>query len=390
VRVISEIESYKKELIQWRRDMHAHPELAYQEERTARLVVERLQGWGIAVDQGLAKTGVVGTLSRGVGPAIGLRADMDALAIDETNTFEYRSQHAGRMHACGHDGHTTMLLGAARYLAEHGNFEGTIQFIFQPAEEAAGGAKSMIDGGLFKRFPVDAVFGMHNWPGLSVGRFAMRSGPIMASLDCFDICIEGQGAHGAAPQHGIDPVMVSAQVVTALQTIVSRNIDPLQPAVVSVTKIHGGDAQNVIPSSVQLGGGIRCFDPEIRKLLSRRIVQVVEGVCSSLGATGTVEFSTKFPAVINSLEGIDLASRTASEIVGNENVETNCDPVMVSEDFAYMLEAISGCYIFIGNGEGEGGCMIHNPSYDFNDEILSIGASYWASLAQKFLSEQTS
>jgi len=390
MRIIAEIESYRKELIRWRRDIHAHPELAYQEERTAGLVAERLQSWGILVDRGLARTGVVGTLSRGDGPTIGLRADMDALPIDEINTFEYRSLHPGRMHACGHDGHTTMLLGAAQYLAEHGDFKGTVQFIFQPAEEAAGGAKLMVDDGLFERFPVDAVFGMHNWPGLGAGRFAMRSGPMMASLDCFDVHIEGRGTHGAAPQRGVDPVMVSAQVVGALQTVVSRNVDPLEAAVISVTKIHGGDAHNVIPARVQLGGGIRCFDPGIRELLSRRVIEVVEGVCSSLGATGRVEFATRFPAVINSWESTELASRTAAQIVGSENVETESAPVMVSEDFAYMLEARPGCYILIGNGEGEGGCMIHNPGYDFNDEVLTVGASYWASLAQNFLKEQAS
>jgi len=390
MRIIAEIKSFENDLIRWRRDIHAYPELAYQEERTAGLVAERLQSWGIDVDRGLARTGVVGTLSRGGGPTIGLRADMDALAIEESNTFEYRSRHAGRMHACGHDGHTTMLLGAARYLAEHGDFQGTIQFIFQPAEEAAGGAKLMVEDGLFERFPVDAVFGMHNWPGLGAGRFAMRSGPMMASLDCFDVRIEGRGTHGAAPQHGVDPVMISAQVIGALQTLVSRNVDPLEPAVISVTKIHGGDTHNVIPSDVQLGGGIRCFDPGVRELLRRRIVEVVDGVCSSLGATGTVEFGTEFPAVINSLEGTELASRTAVELVGNENVEARSEPVMVSEDFSYMLEARPGCYVLIGNGEGEGGCMIHNPGYDFNDKVLTLGASYWVSLAQNFLREQAS
>ncbi len=385
VRTLPEIEANKGELIALRRDIHAHPELAYKEERTAAIVGEHLQRWGIALDRGLARTGVVGTLTRGEGPRVGLRADMDALAIEETNTFEYRSRHAGRMHACGHDGHTTMLLGAARYLAEHGRFNGTVQFIFQPAEEAAGGAKLMLDDGLFERFPVDAVFGMHNWPGLEAGRFAMRSGAMMASLDCFDIVIEGRGAHGATPQDGIDPIAVAAQVIAALQTIVSRNVDPLQSAVVSVTKVHGGDAHNIIPPRVELGGGIRCFDPTVRELLTRRVVEIAQGVCKSLGATGTVKFLASYPAVINAPESIDLAVRTASAIVGAENVENLSDPVMVSEDFAYMLEANTGCYVLIGNGAGEGGCMIHNPGYDFNDEVLTLGATYWASLAENFL-----
>lgn len=385
MRIIPEIRAFEDDLVAWRRDLHAHPELAYREHRTAGLVAERLHGWGIDVDRGLADTGVVGTLSRGEGPTIGLRADMDALPIEETNTFAHRSQHPGQMHACGHDGHTAMLLGAARYLAEHGDFSGTVRFIFQPAEEAAGGAKRMLDDGLFTRFPVDAVFGMHNWPGLVAGQFATRAGPLMASLDTFDIRIAGHGAHGAAPQDGVDPVAAAAQVVTALQTIVSRNVDPLKSAVISVTRIHGGDADNVIPPEVRLGGGIRSFDPEVRALLCRRLAEVVEGVCASLGASGAVEFTARYPAVINAAESTSLALETAAAIVGEANVDTQSGPVMVSEDFAYLLEASTGCFIFIGNGGGDGGCMIHNPGYDFNDGILTLGATYWARLAQGFL-----
>ena len=385
MRVIPEIEAYREDLTALRRDIHAHPELAYQEERTSRLVAERLERWGLTVHRGLAATGVVGTLARGDGPMVGLRADMDALAMDEANTFAHRSRHEGRMHACGHDGHTAMLLGAARYLAEHPEFTGTIQFIFQPAEEAAGGAKVMMEHGLFELFPVDAVFGMHNWPGIPVGHFAMRSGPMMASLDCFDIEIEGRGTHGALPHHGVDPVMVSAQVISALQSIVSRGVNPLQPAVVSVTKVHGGDAHNIIPEQIELGGGIRCFDPGIRDFLKTRVREVVEGICSSLGARGRVEFISGYPAVINRPEEIELASRVAAEIVGGENVEADAEPIMGSEDFAYMLEEKPGCYIFIGNGSGEGACMVHNPSYDFNDTILTLGATYWVRLAQTFL-----
>ena len=383
--IIPEIQAFQADLVDWRRDFHAHPELAYKERRTAGLVAERLQGWGIAVDQGLAETGVVGTLTRGEGAMIGLRADMDALPMDETNTFAHRSQHPGRMHACGHDGHTTMLLGAARYLAEHGDFSGTVRFIFQPAEEAAGGAKRMLDDGLFARFPVDAVFGMHNWPGLPVGRFATRSGPFMASMDTFDIRIAGKGAHGAAPQHGVDPVAAAAQVVTAVQTIVSRNVDPLKSAVISITKIHGGDADNVIPPEVTLGGGIRSFDPDVRALLCRRLVELVEGVSSSLGAIGTVNFKTRAPAVVNAADGSALATKTAADIVGEPNVVADADPIMVSEDFACLLEASTGSFILIGNGPGEGGCAIHNPGYDFNDGILTLGATYWARLVQNYL-----
>ena len=385
--IIPEIKAHEADLVAWRRDLHAHPELAYREYRTAEFVAGRLRSWGIEVEQGLAETGVVGTLARGAGPAVGLRADMDALPMEETNEFAHRSRHPGSMHACGHDGHTTMLLGAARYLAEHGDFAGTIRFIFQPAEEAAGGAKRMLDGGLLRRFPVDAVFGMHNWPGLEAGRFAARAGPMMASLDTFDIRILGVGAHGAAPQDGVDPVAAAAQVVTALQTIVSRNVDPQQSAVISVTRIHGGDADNVIPPQVELGGGIRCFDAAVRALLCRRVVEVVEGVCAGLGATGRVRFTARYPAVINAGESTDLALRTAAAIVGTANVDAATGPVMVSEDFAYLLEASTGCFMLIGNGAGEGGCTIHNPGYDFNDEILTLGATYWARLAEAFLRE---
>ena len=390
MRIIPEIGAVEDELVAWRRDLHAHPELAYRELRTAGLVAERLRGWGIDVDRGLAETGVVGTLTRGAGATIGLRADMDALPMEETNTFAHRSRHPGRMHACGHDGHTTMLLGAARYLAEHGDFAGTVRFIFQPAEEAAGGAKRMLDDGLFSRFPADAVFGMHNWPGLPAGQFAIRPGPMMASLDTFDIRIAGQGAHGAAPQDGVDPVATAAQVVTAVQTIVSRNVDPLQSAVISVTRIHGGDADNVIPTEVSLGGGIRSFDPAVRALLCRRLEEVVEGVCASLGASATVNFTARYPAVINAAESTRLAARTAAGIVGDDNVDADADPVMVSEDFAYLLEASTGCFILIGNGPGEGGCAIHNPGYDFNDEILSLGGTYWARLAESYLRTHSS
>ena len=387
MQLIPEIESFRDDLIEWRHDIHAHPELAYQEERTSGLVASLLESWGVTVHRGLARTGVVGSLSGGDGPRIGLRADMDALAMDESNTFEYRSRNPGRMHACGHDGHTTMLLGAARYLAER-DLAGTVHFIFQPAEEAAGGARLMVEEGLFEQFPVDAVFGMHNWPGLSAGRFAMRTGPMMASFDRFDIVIEGRGAHAAAPHTGVDPVMVSAQIVTALQSIVSRNVDPQQPAVISVTKMSAGDAYNVIPEIVTLNGGIRCFDPQVRELLRRRIVEVSEGLAQSLGARATADFIAECPAVINAKECTALASRTTAAIVGDENVDTNADPVMVSEDFAYMLGAKPGCYILIGNGAREGGCMIHNPNYDFNDDVLALGATYWASLTENFLREK--
>ena len=388
--IIPEIAANRDKLIALRRDIHAHPELAYEEERTANLVAECLTEWGLEVHRGLATTGVVGTLSTGDGPAIGLRADMDALPLQETNVFSHRSRYDGKMHACGHDGHTAMLLGAARFLAESEEFAGTIRFIFQPAEEAAGGAKVMMDDGLFKLFPVEAVFGMHNWPGLDVGRFAMRSGAMMASLDCFDIVIEGRGAHGALPHQGVDPVHAAAQVVTALQSIVSRNIDPLHAVVISVTRIHGGDAYNIIPDQVSLGGGIRCFDREVRELLKVRIAEVVEGVCTGLGARGAVDFVSGYPAVVNHPAAVGLAADVAAAIVGTENVDAQSDPVLFSEDFAYMLEAKPGCNVLIGNGAGDGTCMIHNPGYDFNDDVVTLGATYWVKLAQAFLRDPVS
>jgi hippurate hydrolase len=383
--IIPEIAANEAEIVAWRRDIHAHPELAYEEERTADFVAECLTEWGLDVHRGLATTGVVGTLSNGDGPTVGLRADMDALPIQEENAFDYRSLHDGKMHACGHDGHTAMLLAAARYLAESRVFEGTIRFIFQPAEEAAGGAKVMMDEGLLEHFPVQAVFGMHNWPGLDVGCFAMRPGPMMASLDCFDVTVEGRGAHGALPHQGVDPVHATAQVISALQSIVSRNVDPLQPAVISVTKVHGGDAHNVIPGKVLLGGGIRCFDREMRDLLRSRVVGVVEGVCAGLGARGSVEFISGYPAVVNGQAEIGMAAEVAASIVGTDNVDADSDPVLGSEDFAFMLEEMPGCYVFIGNGSGEGVRMIHNPGYDFNDEVATLGATYWVRLAQAFL-----
>jgi amidohydrolase len=385
LRTIAQIESRRGELVAWRHDLHSHPELAYEERRTAAFVAAELRSYGLEVHEGLARTGVVGTLSAGPGPKVALRADMDGLPIQEANDFAYRSRHAGKMHACGHDGHTVMLLGAARHLAEHGAFRGTVQFVFQPAEEAAGGARVMIEEGLFERFPVDAVFGMHNWPGVPVGRFATRTGPLMASLDTFDIRIDGKGTHGALPHHGVDPVVAAAEIVGMLQTVVSRNVDPLRAAVVSVTKIHGGDAHNVIPETVTLGGGIRCFEPEVRDELKRRLSLVATNTAAALGARAAVEFGEAWPAVVNSVAETALAEQAAASVVGAEGVDAAASPVLGSEDFAYMLERRPGCYVFIGNGDAPGSCMIHNPAYDFNDEILTVGASYWVRLTETFL-----
>ena len=383
--VIPEIESERAWLESVRQDIHAHPELAYEEQRTAGIVKRYLEQWGIETHTGLATTGVVGTLTNGPGPSIGLRADMDALPIREANQFAYRSKHDGKMHACGHDGHTTMLLGAARYLAANKNFRGTVNFIFQPAEEAAGGAKVMIDDGLFELFPVDAVFGMHNWPGLAVGQFAVKTGAMMASLDCFDIVVEGTGTHGALPHRGVDPVLAASHIVTALQSIVSRNVDPLQVAVLSVTKFHAGDAYNIVPARAELGGGIRCFDPDLRAKILRRVEEVAEKVAESFGARATVTYQMAYPPVMNEASNTLLAAEAASAVVGAGNVDTNSQPSLGSEDFAFMLERKPGCYLFIGNGSGKGGCVIHNPAYDFNDEILTLGATYWVRLVERFL-----
>lgn len=383
---IAALEAQREELAAWRRDLHAHPELAYEETRTASFVAAELRRAGLEVDEGLAGTGVVATLSAGAGPAVGLRADMDALPIRETNDFAHRSRFDGRMHACGHDGHTVMLLAAARHLAGHARLDGTIRFIFQPAEEAAGGAEAMLRDGLFERFPVDRIFGMHNWPGLAAGRFALRTGPLMASMDCFDGRIEGRGTHGALPHEGVDPIFAFAQVVTALQGAVARNVDPLQPAVLSITKVRAGDAHNVIPSTVAFGGTIRCLDPAIRRLLKRRLEEVVGGVAQSLGAHAAIEYRTQAPAVINDGASARVAAAAATAVVGAQAVVTEAEPVLGSEDFAFMLERIPGCYVFIGNGaDGAGSCVIHNPAYDFNDEILTTGASYWVRLAETAL-----
>ncbi|MBN1240461.1 MAG: amidohydrolase [Gammaproteobacteria bacterium] len=382
---IPDIDARREELIGWRRDLHAHPELAFEERRTSDFVAAELRRIGLDVHVGLGRTGVVASLTAGPGPAIALRADMDALPLQERNVFAHRSRFDGRMHACGHDGHTVMLLAAARHLAEHHDFDGTVRFVFQPAEEGAGGAKAMIEEGLFERFPVDRVFGMHNWPGLPEGSFAMRPGPIMASMDAFDATITGRGGHGALPHHGVDPVHAFAQTVVALQSIVSRGVDPLRSAVVSVTKVHGGDAHNVIPESISFGGALRALDPGVRRDIRARLEGLVQGIAGSLGARGEVEFGVQFPPVVNDPDATRLAAAAAAEVVGDDAVTLNAEPVLGSEDFSLMLERRPGCYVFIGNGDGEGSCMIHNPQYDFNDEVLTIGAAYWVRLAEAAL-----
>lgn len=380
---IPTIEEFAPEMAGWRRDIHAHPELGFQEQRTADLVATQLAAFGIEVHRSIGRTGVVGVLRAGSGRrTLGLRADMDALPIQEANTFEHRSRHEGRMHACGHDGHTTMLLGAAKYLAATRNFDGTVNFIFQPAEEGLGGAKAMIDDGLFRRFPCEAVFGMHNRPGMALGRFAVKAGPMMAGGAFFDIDIEGRGAHGARPESGVDPVLAASHVIAALQSIVARNVRPVDTAVLSVTQVHGGDAYNVIPQKVRLSGTVRAFSNEVMELIGRNMARVAEGVATGFGARARTDFRVIFPPTINNPAEAEFAASICSGLVGAENVNRNPPLIMASEDFAFMLNEVPGCYINIGNGDGEGACEVHNPSYDFNDRALPLGASFFARLVE--------
>ncbi|MCY4394634.1 MAG: M20 family metallopeptidase, partial [Rhodospirillaceae bacterium] len=343
--------------------------------------------FGIEVHRGLAKTGVVGRLRAGRSPnAIGLRADLDALNLLEKNDVDYRSKHDGKMHACGHDGHTAMLLGAARYLAETRNFDGTVHFIFQPAEEGGGGGRVMVEEGLFEQFPCTAVYGMHNWPGMPQGRIGVRTGAMMASADLFEIRIRGRGGHAAMPHYAIDPVVVGAQMVNALQTIASRTNDPLDSVVVSVTQFHAGTADNVIPDEAVLSGTCRALSPEGRDMIERRMRETVEGIAASHGIAAEFDYRRNYPVLVNTAEETQKAARAAAKVVGEANVAVDDPPVMGSEDFAFMLQAKPGSYVWIGNGVGaEGGCMVHNPHYDFSDEILPLGASYWATLVEQEL-----
>ena len=375
-----------EEMIQWRRDLHAHPEIAFKEFRTSKFVADHLEKFGIEVHLGMAKTGVIGRLKVGNGNrAIALRADMDALPLEEKNNFDHRSEISGMMHACGHDGHTTMLLGAAKYLAEKKSFDGTVYFIFQPAEEGEGGGKVMVDEGLFDKFPVENVFGLHNWPGMAVGKFGIAAGPMMAAFDVFDIVITGLGGHGAMPHQTIDPIVASCQLILALQTIASRNIDPLESIVLSVTKINAGDAYNIIPNSVQISGTVRSFKDSVRDKVEPSMLRISKGICEALGATVELDYKRCYPSTINHPEETELAALAAESIVGKENIDRHPKPSMGSEDFAYMLRERPGCYVWLGNGDAADGCMLHNPAYDFNDDILSIGASYWATLVEQIL-----
>jgi amidohydrolase len=387
---VERIRSYHAELKALRHDLHAHPELAFTETRTSVLVAEKLESWGIEVHRGLAKTGVIGVIRgkqdnsrRGVG----LRADMDCLPIHETGDVSYRSQHAGRMHACGHDGHTTMLLGAARYLAETRNFDGTAYLIFQPAEESGGGGQVMVQEGLFERFPADQVYALHNWPGLAPGKIAVGTGPMMAATDEVQITVRGKGGHGAMPHLVVDPVVASAQIIGALQTIASRNVEPTDAVVVSICSMQTSQvgAFNVVPESVRLIGTVRSFRPETRSLAERRLREIVTKVAEALGASAEIQYARGYPATVNTPPEAAFAAKVGEGIFGRGNVITDPTPTMGGEDFSYMLLERPGAYVWLGQGDGPGGCFLHHPNFDFNDEVIPLGAGYLAALVEQAL-----
>ncbi|KJH75670.1 MULTISPECIES: M20 aminoacylase family protein [unclassified Pseudomonas] len=386
--VLSGIAALEEEMIALRRHLHAHPELSFEEFATSDLVASRLEAWGYEVHRGLGGTGVVGRLRQGASNrVIGLRADMDALPIVEQTGLPYASRNEGVMHACGHDGHTAILLAAAKHLAQSREFDGILVLIFQPAEEGDGGARRMIEDGLFELFPCDAIFAMHNMPGLPTGKFGFLPGPFMASTDTLTIAVNGVGGHGAMPHKAIDAILAGSAIVQALQSVVSRNVNPLDCAVVSVGSFHAGIAPNVIPDHAELQLSVRALKPDVRDLLIERITAVVQAQAASFGATATVEVdeTQRFPALINDLRSTVFARQVALDWLGSDGVITDMSPLTGSEDFAVMLEQCPGCYLVIGNGDGEGGCMVHNPGYDFNDDCLALGASYWVRLVESFL-----
>ena len=383
--IINRIADYQEELTVWRRYLHQNPELGFEEFKTSDFVANKLEDMGLSVHRGLAGTGVVATLvsGDGTGGSIALRADMDALRLQEKGSIAHRSETPGKMHACGHDGHTTMLLGAAKYLSETQNFKGTVQFVFQPAEEGKGGGEKMIEDGLFKLFPADEVYGMHNMPGIRVGEFAVAPGPMMAARDNFEILVQGRGSHAAMPHQGVDPVVVGSHIVLALQTITSRNINPQESLVVSVTQFHAGEAFNIIPDTVTLKGTCRVFNSELQETLPDRIQQIVDGVSSTFGANSELTYHKGYPATINVVSQTNFCADVAKEIAGSEDgVDLNPTPSMGAEDFSYMLQERPGCYIWAGNGDSAG---LHHPEYDFNDQLLAVGASYWSRLVEQRL-----
>lgn len=371
---------------QLRRDIHAHPELAFQETRTAGLVADRLQALGLEVFRGMARTGVIARLRLGSGSrTIGLRADMDALPLPELNNFPHRSCHEGHMHACGHDGHTAMLLGAAEALKRRSNFDGTVVFIFQPAEEHEGGGRVMVEEGLFQRFPMEMVFGLHNWPGMPVGDFGIAEGPVMAGADRFDITLTGRGGHAAMPHQARDVIVAGSALVQAIQTLVSRNADPLDSAVVSVTRFHAGHADNVLPEHALLGGTVRTFRESLQADLATGLQRLCEGVAATYGVRAELRYERGYPPTINAASAASHCRAAARRCVGPGRVHVDLRPSMGAEDFAYLARAVPACYVWLGNGPGEGGCMLHSPHYDFNDEALPVGIRYWVELAEGIL-----
>jgi len=376
-----------------RRDLHAHPELCFEEVRTADVVAKALTDWGIPIHRGLGKTGIVGIVKAGTSSrAVGLRADMDALPMTEHNRFAHASKHPGKMHACGHDGHTAMLLAAAKHLAKHRNFDGTVYLIFQPAEEGGGGAREMIADGIFEKFPMDAVFGLHNWPGMQVGQVGVNPGPMLASSNGFRVVIRGKGSHAALPHTGIDPVPVACQMVMAWQTIITRNRRPIDPGVISATMIHTGEAINVVPDSAEIRGTVRTFSFETLDLIERRMREVAEHTCAAFGASCEFEFTRNYPPTVNHAAETEFVKRTLAGVVGADNV-LPFEPTMGAEDFSFFLQARPGCYFMLGNGDGAhragghglGPCTLHNPSYDFNDDLIPLGATCWVRIAEEWL-----
>jgi amidohydrolase len=394
MKLVEPVLAFQNELQQIRRDLHAHPELCYEEQRTSDVVAARLTEWGIPVVRGLGITGVVGIIKNGSSPrAIGLRADMDALPLQEINSFDHASKHPGKMHACGHDGHTAMLLGAAHYLSQHRNFDGTVYLVFQPAEEGGAGARRMIDDGLFTQFPMDAIYGMHNWPGMEAGTFGVVPGPMMASSNEFRVVVKGKGAHAAQPHRGVDPIMVAVNIAQGWQTIISREKSPLDTAVLSITQIHAGSATNIIPGEAVMIGTVRTFTTPVLDMMEQRMQEMASGIAAGFNATVDFSFKRNYPPLVNHPEQTAVAVEAMRAVVGSDKVDANVEPTMGAEDFAFMLQAKPGCYVFLGNGEGDhraaghglGPCQLHNASYDFNDHLLPIGASYWIRLAETSL-----
>jgi amidohydrolase len=389
--IIKKQSELHKEMVTWRHHIHKHPELSFKEELTSDYIASVLEANDIEMHRGLAVTGIVATIhGKKEGRVIGLRADMDALPIQEKNDFRHKSVHDGKMHACGHDGHSTMLLGAAVHLKENNNFSGTVHFIFQPAEEGGGGGRVMVEEGIFGKFPCEAVYGMHNWPGMAEGQFAVHDAAVMAANETLKISIKGKGGHAAMPDQCVDPVVIGAQIITALQSVVSRNVAPLDSAVVSITMVDAGFVSNVIPNDMNLTGSLRYFSTEVGVEVKAKIKKIVEGVSHSMGATATFSSTPNYPATVNTPKHAELCASAAAEVVGSKNVLRNEKPSMGSEDFSFLLNASEGAYIWIGNGlipeDGpSGGCMLHNTEYDFNDEILPLGSSYWVQLVQGIL-----